>query len=236
MLDWEYRSYRSLVEKVPDRKQVQEKEPGSRGSTGAAEPMKKKVVYVGRGPGMAAVAVIAGVSGAAGACLYAIRPRDPVFEVLTIELKGFNLRFCTDSPMLMAVVDVELTLSIKVTNDNVAPIEYSSTIMDVFYRGSLLGQAKVEEGAQAARCSKVIYVPCKLDGLEMTNHVKDLFKDVTKREMMLHSVVTIAGHARVWKWTHNFEVHVTSDIKVDPIFLNVIDQENKVEMEFEPPL
>lgn len=49
-------------------------------------------------------------------------------------------------------------------------------------------------------------VPCKLDGLEMTNHVRDLFKDVAKREMNLHSVVTIACHARVWKWTHNFEV------------------------------
>ncbi|KAL2610660.1 hypothetical protein R1flu_029233 [Riccia fluitans] len=196
----------------------------------------KEKRFAGKGLGMAAVVMIAGAGSAAGACLYAIRPRDPVFEVMSIELKGFNLRFCTDSPMLMAVVDVELTLAIKVTNDNVAPIEYSSTIMDVFYRGSLLGQAKVEEGSQAARSSKVIYVPCKLDGLEMTNHVKDLFKDVTKREMTLHSVVTIAGRARVWKWTHNFEVHVTSDIKVDPIFLDVIEQENKVEMELEPPL
>ncbi|KAG6545398.1 hypothetical protein Mapa_012997 [Marchantia paleacea] len=204
-------------------------------SVGGEREEKKR--FVGRGPGMAAVAVLASAAvGGAASCLYSIRPRDPIFEVVEIKLNGFNLRFCTDSPMLMAVVDVELILCIKVTNENIAPIEYSSTIMDIFYRGTLLGQAKVEEGGQDAKSSKVIEVPCKLDGLEMTNHVKDLFKDVTKREMTLHSVVTIAGHARVWKWTHNFEVHVRSEIKVDPIFLNVIDQENKVEMELEPPL
>ncbi|CAM6099970.1 unnamed protein product [Calypogeia fissa] len=186
---------------------------------------------------MAFILVGAGVvAGGTGAWIYSIRPRDPVFEVVAISLKGFNLRFCTDSPMLMAVIDVELTLSIKVTNDNVAPIEYTSTIMDIYYRGNLLGQAQVKEGTQEAKSSKVLEVPCKLDGLEMTNHVTDLFKDVTKREMNLHSVVTIAGRARLWKWTHNFEVHVTSEIKVDPIFLNIIDQENKVEMEFESPI
>lgn len=49
-------------------------------------------------------------------------------------------------------------------------------------------------------------VPAKLDGLEMTNHLKDLFSDVAKREMMLHSIVTISGDCVVWKLRHHFEV------------------------------
>ncbi len=81
--------------------------------------------------------------GGVGFGLYSIRPRDPVFEVQAITLSGFNLRFCTDSPLLLAVVDVSLTLFIKVINPNVTPIQFSSTIMDIYYKGTLLGQAQV---------------------------------------------------------------------------------------------
>ncbi len=81
--------------------------------------------------------------GGVGLGLYSIRPRDPVFEVQAITLSGFNLRFCTDSPLLLAVVDVSLTLFIKVINPNVTPIQFSSTIMDIYYKGNLLGQAQV---------------------------------------------------------------------------------------------
>lgn len=81
--------------------------------------------------------------GGVGLGLYNIRPRDPVFEVQAITLSGFNLRFCTDSPLLLAVVDVSLTLFIKVINPNVTPIQFSSTIMDIYYKGNLLGQAQV---------------------------------------------------------------------------------------------
>lgn len=66
--------------------------------------------------------------------------------------------------------------------------------------------AQVKAGSQEARSEQVIEVPAKLDGLKMTNHVKDLFQDVTKREMVMNSVVTIAGDAVVWKLRHHFEV------------------------------
>lgn len=170
----------------------------------------------------------------AGLTLFRIRPRDPIFEVVSIAFKGFKFRFCTDSPLLLAVIDAELVLSIKVTNPNILPIEYTSTVMDIFYHGDLLGQAKVEEGSQDANSQEVLEVPAKLDGLEMTNHLKDLISDIRKREMTLHSVVTIKGNARLWKWTHRFEVLVKSNIKVDPIFLDVLEQENNVHMELAP--
>jgi LEA14-like dessication related protein len=41
------------------------------------------------------------------------------------------------------VVDVSLTLFIKVINPNVTPIQFSSTVMDIYYKGTLLGQAQV---------------------------------------------------------------------------------------------
>jgi LEA14-like dessication related protein len=176
-----------------------------------------------------------GVVGA-GVGLYSIRPRDPVFEVQSITLSGFNVRFTTESALPMAVVDVSLTLFIKVINPNVTPIQFSSTVMDIYYKGTLLGQAQVDSGSQEAKSEQVMEVPAKLDGLKMTNHLKDLFADVTKREMTLNSVVTISGCAVVWKWKHNFEVHVNSDIKVDPVFLQILDQENRVELDLVPEI
>jgi hypothetical protein len=75
---------------------------------------------------------------------------------------------------------------------------------------------QVKAGSQEARSEQVIEVPAKLDGLKMTNHVKDLFQDVTKREMVMNSVVTIAGDAVVWKLKHHFEVcqflHISSTV------------------------
>jgi len=171
------------------------------------------------------------VIGGAGVVLYSIRPREPVFEVLSIHLKGFKLRFNTDSLIPVAVIDVELSISIKVTNPNVAPIEYSNSTMCIYYRDSLLGQAQVPSGSQGANSSEILELPAKMDGLEVKQHLKDLAKDVTRREMSLKSVVTIKGVAKVWKWGNKFEVDVESQMTVDPIFMDVIDQENKAHLQ-----
>uniref|UniRef100_A0A0D6R2Z7 Water stress and hypersensitive response domain-containing protein n=1 Tax=Araucaria cunninghamii TaxID=56994 RepID=A0A0D6R2Z7_ARACU len=169
--------------------------------------------------------------GGAGALLFRIRPREPVFEVICINLKGLKLRVSTESLLPLAVIDLEVIISIKVTNPNVAPIEYKSTVMDIYYRGSLLGQAQVPAGSQGANSSEILEVPAKMDGLEATQHLKDLAKDVAKREMTIRAVVTIEGSAWMWKWGHRFAVRVDSEIKVDPILLDVIEQENKVHLE-----
>lgn len=175
---------------------------------------------------------LAVVIGGVGAALYTIRPKDPVFEVLAINLKGFKLNVNTDSLNPLAFIDVELSMSIKVTNPNLVPIEHKSTVMCIYYKDSLLGQAQVPEGSQEANCSEVLEVPAKIDGMEVTQHLKDFVKDVSRREMDLRSVVNIKGSAWFWKWGHKFEVIVESHIKVDPIFLNVIEQENKVHLKF----
>lgn len=93
---------------------------------------------------MALVGVAGAVGiGGAGWWLWQIRPKDPAFEVVGIELSGFKLRWVTESLIPYAVVDVSMKLSIKVTNPNVTPIKYTDTTMDIFYRGTLMGQAQV---------------------------------------------------------------------------------------------
>ncbi|GLJ54280.1 hypothetical protein SUGI_1164410 [Cryptomeria japonica] len=169
--------------------------------------------------------------GTVGALLYFLRPKDPIFQVMSIHLKGFKLRFCTISGLPAAVIDVELTINIKVTNPNAAPIEYKSTIMDIYYNNSLLAQAQVPAGSQGANSCEIMEVPAKMDGLQVTQHLKHLIGDIAAREMSLRAVVTINGSAWLWKWGRAFQVQVHAHIKVDPLLLDVIEQENKVHLQ-----
>ena len=86
--------------------------------------------------------IMIGGLAAAGGLVFAW-PKDPVFEVKGISMSGFKLRFCNDSPLLLAVIDVEMTLSIKVINKNWVGIQHAETTMDIFYKDTLLGQASV---------------------------------------------------------------------------------------------
>eukprot|EP00850_Spirogloea_muscicola_P012909 SM000085S23259 [mRNA] locus=s85:367464:368379:+ [translate_table: standard] len=174
------------------------------------------------------------LAGGAAAGLWYARPRDPVFEVVDVALRGFSMRWCTDSPLILAVVDVELTLAIRVGNRNVVPITYADTTMDIFYRGQLLGQAQVPSGGQGARSERVMELPCKLDGLEISSHMLALISDVAARKMTIHSLVTISGEAHLLFLRHTFKIYVDSDLDIDPVMLNVLDQENRVNLELGP--
>lgn len=167
----------------------------------------------------------------AGATLIAVWPKDPQFEVVKINLSGFKLRFVTDSPFLVAVVDLQLTLSIKVTNKNIVGIQYGDTTMNIFYKDTLLGKAQVASGKQGPRSEKILEVPARMDGLEVSGHVRDLMSDVANRRMALRSIVLIPGEARLGFIRHPFQCRVESDLFVDPISFDIIDQDNRVKLE-----
>lgn len=87
---------------------------------------------------MAAVPLIAG----AGILVYQNRPQDPILDIKDITLKGFHLHTSSKS-VLLAVLDIDLTLFVRIVNPNIAPITFDTTILDIYYKGSILGQAKV---------------------------------------------------------------------------------------------
>ncbi|KAI5322868.1 hypothetical protein L3X38_031940 [Prunus dulcis] len=122
----------------------------------------------------------------------------------TFHLISINL---TSFKLNLPVLDTDLILNVHVTNPNITAVHYSSTSMSIFYNGSLLGSA------------------------ELAHHAATFVADVAKREMVLDAAVDIAGAARILWWDHKFKVHVDSRVTVDPVFLDVIDQENKLEME-----
>ncbi|XP_057534071.1 uncharacterized protein LOC130812575 [Amaranthus tricolor] len=169
-------------------------------------------------------ALVGATTAATTAALIAAKPRDPAFELISIDLTAFKLNF--------PALDAELTLTVHVNNPNIVAIHYNSTTMSICYDGSLLGSARLEAGSQPARSCRLLRLPARLSGLELlANHKNQFLSDVAKREMVIDAAVDINGAAKVLWWDHKFRVHVDSRVSVDPVFLDVIDQENRAEME-----
>ncbi|KAL3828578.1 hypothetical protein ACJIZ3_017380 [Penstemon smallii] len=168
-------------------------------------------------------ALVGAAVATATTLIISAKPRDPTFHIICIELNSFKLNF----PLL----DTELTLTVHVTNPNIVPIHYSETEMSIFYAGSLLGSAPVQAGSQPARSCQMLRLQARLSGLELAHNVKKFLSDVARREMVLDSKVDIRGVAKLLWWEHKFKVHVDSHVIVDPVFLDVIDQENDSHLE-----
>ncbi|GAB4824688.1 hypothetical protein Ancab_007553 [Ancistrocladus abbreviatus] len=168
-------------------------------------------------------ALIGAASATAAAAVILGRPKDPTFQLVSVNLTSLKLN--------LPVLDAELILTVHVTNPNIAPAHYSSATMSIYYDGARLGSAQVDAGSQSARSCRLLRLPARLSGLKLAHHANKFLADVARREMVLDAAVDLDGSARVLWWNHKFKVHVDSRVVVDPVFLDVIDQENKSEME-----
>lgn len=172
-------------------------------------------------------ALIGAASVTAAAVAFKLgKPKDPTFRLISITLTSFKLH--------LPVLDAELILTVHVTNPNIVPVKYSSSTMSIYYEGSLLGSAHINAGSTAPRSCQLLRLPTRLDGLELTQHATRFLADVARREMVLDAAVDLDGVAKVLWWEHRFKIHVDSRVVVDPVFLDVIDQENKSQMELFP--
>ncbi|KAK8995284.1 hypothetical protein V6N11_069725 [Hibiscus sabdariffa] len=172
-------------------------------------------------------AFIGAASAVAATALISAKPKDPTFHLISIKLTSFKIN--------LSSINADLTLTVHVTNPNITPIHYSSTTMSIFYDGSFLGSAQVKAGSQPPRSCRVLELPAQLDGVELAHHAGKFFADVARREMALDAKVEISGTAKVLWWENGFKVHVDCHVTVDPIFLDVIDQENNSQLEISVP-
>ncbi|XP_004506189.1 uncharacterized protein [Cicer arietinum] len=168
-------------------------------------------------------AIVGAASAVAATSILSAKPKDPTFHLISINFTSFKLN--------IPVVDAEVLLTVHVTNPNIAPINYTSTTMSIFYEGSLLGSAPVEAGSQPARSCQLLRLPARLKATKLAKHASRVVADVAKREMILDAAVDIAGTARVLWWDHKFKVRVNSHVTVDPVFLDVIDQDSTAQLQ-----
>ncbi|ERN13022.1 uncharacterized protein LOC18441259 [Amborella trichopoda] len=161
----------------------------------------------------------------------AARPRDPTLSLLSISLSSLHVGFPTTPIPPIPVLDLELTLTVSVTNPNLVPVTYSPSTMSIYCDDTLLGQAKVAAGSQPARSVRTLQLWAQLDGLKLTHRLARLMRDVIRREMELKAVVRIEGEAQLLIWKHPFVIHVDSNVVVDPLFLEVLDQETRSKLD-----
>ncbi|KAL9235426.1 hypothetical protein vseg_010184 [Gypsophila vaccaria] len=161
--------------------------------------------------------------------LISAKPKPPSFRL--VSLTALQLKLNNGSPAEDAKfrprLDADLILNVHVSNPNILPVTYSATSMSIYYDGSLLGSAEVPAGSQRARSCDLLRLTARLSGPELAQHAKRLVADVAKREMVINADVDICGWVKTFLWDPKFKVHVDSRIVVDPVLLDVVDQENE---------
>lgn len=169
-------------------------------------------------------ALVGAASTAAAAAVLLCRPRDPTFELISISLSTFHFR----PP---AALDIGLTLTVHATNPNVVPVRYGPSTVSILYDGAHLGTARLDAGEQPPTSCRLLHLPARLDAVELAHHARSILADTARRHMELDAAVKIAGEAAVALWSRRFSVSIDSHIVVDPVFLDVIEQENHSEMQ-----
>ncbi|KAG6384174.1 hypothetical protein SASPL_156029 [Salvia splendens] len=114
---------------------------------------------------------------------------------------------------------------------NVAPIRYSDTVMSIPLR-----RRAPRLGSRGGRLAAAALVPAAAaSGAAQRPPARPTCQELRGRRGApgdaagLH--VDIAGTAKVLWWNHGFRVHVDSHVIVDPVYLDVIGQENKSKLE-----
>jgi hypothetical protein len=92
------------------------------------------------------LALIGTASVVVATALILAKLNDLTFHLISINLTSYKLN--------IPILNAEIILTVHVSNPNIVPIHYSSTIMSIFYEGSLLGSAQVEVGSQLEPCQK----------------------------------------------------------------------------------
>ncbi|KNA06839.1 hypothetical protein SOVF_177300 [Spinacia oleracea] len=188
-------------------------------------------------------ALIGATAATAATTFFFVRPKVPNFRLVSLtalQLKFKNSNNEEQSQLLSQEelnkkfprLNADLILTIHVSNPNILPVRYSATSLSIYYDGSFLGSAHVPAGSQPPNSCQLLRLQARLNGQELAQHAKRFIGDVTKREMVIDAEVDISGWAKVLIWGPSFKVHVDSRIVIDPVMLDVIDQENESRLQF----
>uniref|UniRef100_A0A803MW27 Water stress and hypersensitive response domain-containing protein n=1 Tax=Chenopodium quinoa TaxID=63459 RepID=A0A803MW27_CHEQI len=183
-------------------------------------------------------ALIGATTATAATTFFFIKPKVPSFRL--VSLTALQLKFKNsineghsysneelNDKKKLPRLDADLILTIHVTNPNILPVRYSATSLSIYYDGSYLGSSHVPAGSQPPNSCQLLRLQARLNGQELAHHAKRFIGDVTKRAMAIHAEVDICGWAKMIMWAPKFKVHVDSRIIIDPVMLDVIDQENE---------
>ncbi|EXB74487.1 hypothetical protein L484_026181 [Morus notabilis] len=119
---------------------------------------------------------------------YAFWPSDPDIKVVRMRLKSVRVH---RTPHV--AVDVSVSLTVRVRNDDVYSMDYSALDVAVGYRGKWMGHVRSDGGHVRARGSSYVDAELDLDGIEIFSDVVFLLEDLAKGTVRFDTVTAVKG-------------------------------------------
>eukprot|EP00850_Spirogloea_muscicola_P000112 SM000001S04514 [mRNA] locus=s1:589705:591615:- [translate_table: standard] len=169
---------------------------------------------------------------------YKLRPKDPIMKTTEIQVKGFGVRPTTVGIVPVVSIDLHVVCIVYTENPNVAPVNYPSSTIDIFYNdqkvkpsvNNLVGECYLDKGTLQAWEKTTLELPAELKGVEMgAGQGMNLLKDVMNQKLVLVAVSTFAGEISLLKGMirHRFTIVCRNDITFDPLTLGVTASDSK---------
>eukprot|EP00850_Spirogloea_muscicola_P012364 SM000079S22482 [mRNA] locus=s79:427627:429547:- [translate_table: standard] len=170
---------------------------------------------------------------------YRLRPKDPIMKTTEIQVKGFGVRPITVGILPVVSIDLHVVCIVYTENPNVAPVNYPSSTIDIFYNdqkvkafpvNNFVGECYLEKGTLQAWEKTTLELPAELKGVEMgASQGMNLLNDVINRKLVLVAVSTFAGEINLLKGIirHRFTIVCRNDITFDPLTLGVTASDSK---------
>eukprot|EP00850_Spirogloea_muscicola_P011351 SM000070S21317 [mRNA] locus=s70:250389:252363:- [translate_table: standard] len=147
-----------------------------------------------------------------------------------IQVKGFGVRPTTVGILPVVSIDLHVVCIVYTENPNVAPVNYPSSTIDIFYNDQKVGECYLEKGTLQAWEKTTLELPAELKGVEMgAGQGMNLLQDVMNRKLVLVAVSTFAGEINLLKGIirHRFTIVCRNDITFDPLTLGVTESDSK---------
>jgi hypothetical protein len=142
---------------------------------------------------------------------YMLFPREPDVEVQKITLEAINLHVVDNKSIIPTVLlDVSLSLRLKITNSNFFGVLYEKLVIVFSYRGDDLGTMASAGGKIHSRSVAMATARLDLLGAPLLNHSAELIEDVARRKVSLQTVTEFDGAAEMFTLRPRLKVIVVS--------------------------
>lgn len=145
--------------------------------------------------------------------LTVFKPKDPIFNVNSLELAG--LTFSINIPNLRVYVNVTLNTTVTVKNPNRVGFQHPISTAFLRYRGQDVGQALIPAGKIGSRGSSNMNITLTLFADRLASDA-DFYADAISGKLPFHTYIRLPGKVRFV-----FNIHVvayaTCDLVVDVV-------------------
>ncbi|KAG0583294.1 hypothetical protein KC19_3G124300 [Ceratodon purpureus] len=145
-------------------------------------------------------------------------PSQPEIELEHWKLNGINFDSKEEGRSIIPAVYVNISLDVilQIKNPNFVGIYYDFLKVEILYRGSYLGDAKLKGGHILARRAVPVPAILNLEAREILENAVELLADIARGEVPLTTHIKIVGDVDLQAVRPHIDVNLNCDVVVDP--------------------